>query len=496
MRNDVRPLRSAVVEPVETRLLMAASDAGGAALVDPGPAPVTIAATDASYVRGGGRAKQNFGTDSTLVVKDARNPGSARQAYIRFDLAGLGVAPIEHAKLRLFGHRGGVGAGAAAANGVVTTNVFTASDDAWDEAGLTWKTKPEAAATPIASLSVGSMAGQFYEVDLTSFLQTERAAGHTTITLVLKNATPARGQTIFASDEATNGPQLIIARPAAVNRFEISTFNATPEFSTDHFTQGLFDHLNVLSPFGGYHFGLGSDVHRNEVVAAGNTLAVYYNTLTNLYDGPDTSPEVSAATIDAYVRTLFTSTGSAPKWVVLNEISGSLWPSNATYRAWLIDTTARLHDFFGYEVIVYSPFGAPAANDASWQLLAQHAYIGVEQYLSGEEVKAHDFSVEWAQSVYQNSKSTYMARGVPADRIFLGEHFGQTVPGTGWGRAGVSADDWIHVIQVRDQAIYNVDFAGFLSFAWGKNGLQVSDAELASFEDAHMSQRVLHAEGS
>ena len=54
-------------------------------------------------------------------------------------------------------------------------------------------------------------------------------------------------------------------------------------------------------------------------------------------------PNGSAATIDAYVHERFTSTGTAPKWVILNEISGSLWPSNATYRTWLIDTMARLY---------------------------------------------------------------------------------------------------------------------------------------------------------
>jgi hypothetical protein len=286
----------------------------------------------------------------------------------------------------------------------------------------------------------------------------------------------------------------MIARPGADNRFEIATFNATKEFSEDHFNQTLFEHLNVASPHGGYHFGLGFDTQRDQLAANGNTLAVYYNTLTSLYSGVDPNPAGAAAEIDAYVHERFTSTGAAPKWVVLNEISGSLWPSNETYRTWLIDTVARLHDFYGYEPIVFSPFGAPGANDASWQLLAQDAHIGVEQYLSGEEVKAHDFSVEWAQSVYQSSKSAYVARGVPEDRIFLGEHFGQTLAGTGWGRAGVSAEDWIRAIQVRDQAIYNVDFAGFLSYAWGKNGMQVSDAELTSFEDAHMAERVLRSE--
>ena len=30
-------------------------------------------------------------------------------------------------------------------------------------------------------------------------------------------------------------------------RFEVATFNATPEFSVDHYNQTMFDHLNVAS---------------------------------------------------------------------------------------------------------------------------------------------------------------------------------------------------------------------------------------------------------
>jgi hypothetical protein len=145
-------------------------------------------------------------------------------------------------------------------------------------------------------------------------------------------------------------------------------------------------------------------------------------------------------------------------------------------------------------VIVFSPFSNPGANDASWQALTQHAYIGVENYLSGEDVKNNGFSVAWAQAQYESSQTSYKNRGVPENRLFLTEEFAQTLAGTAWGRAGVSADDWEQVIHVRDQAILGADYAGFLSYAWGKNAMGASDADLLRFIDAHMSDAVLVSE--
>jgi hypothetical protein len=234
---------------------------------------------------------------------------------------------------------------------------------------------------------------------------------------------------------------LTLSAGAATNlRFEVATFNATAEGSADHFNQVMFDHLNVASPMGPYHFAMGGDTHRAELDATGNTLAVYHNSLTSVYTSSAHVAVDAADEIDGYVRSLFTGFGPAPKWITLNEISSSLWTNGTstgqTYRTWLADTTARLHDHYGYEVIVFAPFSNPGANDASWQALTQHAYIGVENYLSGEEVKNNGFSVAWAQAQYESSQTSYRNRGVPESRLFLTEEFAQTTAGTAWvGRA-------------------------------------------------------------
>ena len=63
---------------------------------------------------------------------------------------------------------------------------------------------------------------------------------------------------------------------------------------------------------------------------------------------------------------------------------------------------------------------------------------------------------------------------------------------TGWGRAGLaSAADWDTVIQIRQDAILNVGFDGFLAYNWGGNGMGVTQAEQIQHEYYYRTRRVL-----
>jgi hypothetical protein len=230
---------------------------------------------------------------------------------------------------------------------------------------------------------------------------------------------------------------------------------------------------------------MGTDNHRSEIVAKGNSLAVYYNNLTvGIFSDTGFG---RADAIQSYVTTNFTANGQQPTWIVLNEISGSLWPGDANYRQWLKDCVWKLHVVYGHEVVLFSPFQNPGANGDSWQYLAQHCYIAAEQYLDGAEVNSHGNSVSWTQAQYQTTKTAYMNLGVPASRIWLGEDFAQTLAGTTWGRGGVSFANWDAALAARGQGARNVGFAGFISYAWGKNAMGVSDAEMIHFEDTYLS---------
>jgi hypothetical protein len=89
--------------------------------------------------------------------------------------------------------------------------VFNAADTAWSESTLTWNNRPAAGASVRATFSVVGTTSQWYEVDLTSFLQAELAAGRKVVTLVLKVSGTNNAPITFSSDEQANGPRLAIS---------------------------------------------------------------------------------------------------------------------------------------------------------------------------------------------------------------------------------------------------------------------------------------------
>jgi hypothetical protein len=267
-------------------------------------------------------------------------------------------------------------------------------------------------------------------------------------------------------------------------RFDIVTF-CCPCSPDDHMCQTQFDHLNWVST-NGHMLVMGTDAHRSEVNANGNFLGAYINDLNTGYGS--VTGATRADQIESSIVSNFTNTGVKTTWVVLNEISAGLWPDTAAYRAWVIAVANRLKNTYGHSVIVCAPFQNPGANDADWVSLSNYAYIGIECYLSGQEVNASGNSVSWCQGQYQASMNSYLNRGVSSAKLYLVEHFGQTVTNTGWGRSGVSYAGWDNAINTRSTAAHNVGFAGFISFAWAKNAMLASDTDLIHFEDTYRAK--------
>ena len=143
-------------------------------------------------------------------------------------------------------------------------------------------------------------------------------------------------------------------------KFDVVTF-CCPCSVDSHICQTQFDHLNFPTT-NGHYLAMGTDAHRLELATNGNALAIYYNTFNDGY--PTNSGDQQAALIDQYAVSGFTSTGPKPNWIVLNEISSSLWPSDATYRAWAGAVVHALKNTYGYNVILYAPFANPGANAA------------------------------------------------------------------------------------------------------------------------------------
>jgi hypothetical protein len=275
-------------------------------------------------------------------------------------------------------------------------------------------------------------------------------------------------------------------RAVADRRFEICTF-CCPCYSTQHLCQAQFDALNYTNPNG--HFVLmGSDAHRAELNARGNFLGIYYNVLNDNY-GSWTATQKADDIENNYVIPNFTSTGVKPTWIALNEISSS-WVSDANYRAWVIAVASRLKNTYSHTVITFTYYDNPGtANASSWQSLAAVSYIAVEKYLSGATVNANGNSVSWCQTQYQTSLNTWLANtGVSSTKLYYGEDFAQTTSGSSFGRAGCSYAGWDNAIKARADAAHNIGFAGYFSYAWNWNQMNVSDADLIHFEGTYAAK--------
>jgi outer membrane protein assembly factor BamB len=155
-----------------------------------------------AYVQSGAAANRRYGTLPLLGV-EYNPPDFTRYSYLRFDISGLSGA-ISAAKLRLYGSHQGSSTSSDSCYGV--------SDITWSETGIAWSNKPTLGAK-LSSASV-TRTSAYYEWDVTSYLQAQKAAGKSAVTLaVTMDALPPDGAAdVFNSREAgQNTPQLAIS---------------------------------------------------------------------------------------------------------------------------------------------------------------------------------------------------------------------------------------------------------------------------------------------
>ena len=162
----------------------------------------TLTNTVAAFVRDGQFIDTNFGGDPQLEVKNS-TLGYNREAYLLFDLSPL--TTISSAKLRVWGRLSDATLASA------DMDVFRSGDVTWREDEITWNNK-SAATTQIASGTVSGTAGQWYEFDVTGYIQQAATPqGQETASIVLKSKTFSSGPLIlFNSDDASNAPELVV----------------------------------------------------------------------------------------------------------------------------------------------------------------------------------------------------------------------------------------------------------------------------------------------
>ncbi len=159
-----------------------------------------------AYVRDGSFAGNNYGNDTSLLVKldNTTTAGYKRRAYLKFP---VNTANIITAKLRLYGY-----------NTENNTNTYLTvkglTNDTWTEAGITWNNAP---APPANSLYTNSINANktYYEFDVTSFVKEEAATNGLVSFVVMDTAGQNRILSFNSKEFGANPPQLVITTAGA-----------------------------------------------------------------------------------------------------------------------------------------------------------------------------------------------------------------------------------------------------------------------------------------
>ncbi|MGO4495041.1 glycosyl hydrolase family 18 protein [Paenibacillus sp. 2RAB27] len=163
-----------------------------------GGGSTTYSATADAYVRGGAYASQNFGTDTAVEIKDAAGDYQ-RLGYLKFTASGL--SNVTSAKLRIYG----------LADSNATINVYAVGDDSWTETGINFNNKP-VISTLLQSTKTVTSTSQYYEFDVTNFVQSEVSSGYQIFSFAITgpNTTQNIGVHFNSKENSTNKPQLVI----------------------------------------------------------------------------------------------------------------------------------------------------------------------------------------------------------------------------------------------------------------------------------------------
>ncbi|NOU88702.1 DNRLRE domain-containing protein [Paenibacillus sp. LMG 31460] len=135
-----------------------------------------VAAADA-YVRDGGSASTNFGTDSTTMVKwDA--PGYSREAFYKFNLDRI-PANMTSAKIKLYPTTAG-----SVSPGINVEQV----QNNWSESALTWNNKPSVIGAKLNASPIMPVLNTAFVIDVTNMAKSALASQDKNISIKLTNA--------------------------------------------------------------------------------------------------------------------------------------------------------------------------------------------------------------------------------------------------------------------------------------------------------------------
>ncbi|HWR35267.1 MAG TPA: IPT/TIG domain-containing protein [Clostridia bacterium] len=167
----------------------------------PGTQTFTLNPTADTYVRGGTYSSTNFGASTLLNARTSTVPDNYRDAYLKYDLGT--ISSVTSAKIQFLSRLGTTAS--------VLTEVRSVADTSWAEAGMTYDTRP-ALGTVLGTVTVSGSTYVWYEVDVTSYVQSEKAAGRNTVSVALHDSVDSGTYRIIYAKEwsAANAAKLVV----------------------------------------------------------------------------------------------------------------------------------------------------------------------------------------------------------------------------------------------------------------------------------------------
>ena len=211
-RRPALPCRYRIKATVTSTVDTAPTSAASATTSSAGTTVTTaLAASADSYVRDGTYASTNFGSDATVATKKAAaNSGFNRNIFLTYATSSV-TGTLDSAKVRLYGNNNG------GSDTNVVVNIYAVTSPSWTESGLTWNNQPTAGTTVLTTATVTDNTSRYYEWDVTSYVNAERAAGRNTVGFMVQvsAATSTSVPTFNSKEAASNQPSLTVTQ--AVN---------------------------------------------------------------------------------------------------------------------------------------------------------------------------------------------------------------------------------------------------------------------------------------
>lgn len=164
------------------------------------PTPTVLNPVADSFVRDGSYSSTNYGSDTTLDVKDGLLPNYTRNAYLKFDLSS--VSSVSSAKVRVYGCD-------SQDSTVVSVKAYAVDNDSWSESTITFNNAPANNGTQLGAVSIGSTP-QYLEFDVTTFVISQFAGDKLVTIEVLTNLDEDRVMTFNSKENTSNKPELVI----------------------------------------------------------------------------------------------------------------------------------------------------------------------------------------------------------------------------------------------------------------------------------------------